>query len=71
MVRRVDVGELNIVAPLRLAVEVLSPSTRSKDLLLKRSSRTIGETANGSASSRSRNPRGIRSCSPAYSQTTT
>ncbi len=36
VVRRVDVGELNIVAPLRLAVEVLSPSTRSKDLLLKR-----------------------------------
>jgi Uma2 family endonuclease len=36
VVRRTDVGELNIVAPLLLAVEVLSPSTRSKDLLLKR-----------------------------------
>lgn len=36
VVRRVDVGETRIVAPLLLAVEVLSPSTRSKDLLLKR-----------------------------------
>ncbi len=36
VVRREDVGELNIVAPLLLAVEVLSPSTRAKDLLLKR-----------------------------------
>lgn len=36
VVRRSDVGETNIVAPLLLAVEVLSPSTRSKDLLLKR-----------------------------------
>lgn len=36
VVRREDVGELNITAPLLLAVEVLSPSTRSKDLLLKR-----------------------------------
>ncbi len=34
--RRSDVGETNIVAPLLLAVEVLSPSTRSKDLLLER-----------------------------------
>jgi len=34
--RRSDVGELAITAPLLLAVEVLSPSTRSKDLLLKR-----------------------------------
>ncbi len=34
--RREDVGELNITAPLLLAVEVLSPSTRAKDLLLKR-----------------------------------
>ncbi len=36
VVRRSDVGETNIVRPLLLAVEVLSPSTRSKDLLLKR-----------------------------------
>ncbi len=36
VVRCSDVGETNIVAPLLLAVEVLSPSTRSKDLLLKR-----------------------------------
>ncbi len=36
VVRRQDVGELNITAPLLLAVEVLSPSTRAKDLLLKR-----------------------------------
>lgn len=36
VVRRIDVGEDSIVAPLLLAVEVLSPSTRSKDLLLKR-----------------------------------
>jgi len=36
VVRRTDVGETRIVAPLLLAVEVLSPSTRSKDLLLKR-----------------------------------
>ena len=36
VVRREDVGEVNITAPLLLAVEVLSPSTRSKDLLLKR-----------------------------------
>jgi len=35
VVRRTDVGETNIEAPLLLAVEVLSPSTRSKDLLLK------------------------------------
>ena len=35
VVRRSDVGETNIVAPLLLAVEVLSPATRSKDLLLK------------------------------------
>jgi Uma2 family endonuclease len=35
VVRRSDVGELNITAPLLLAVEVLSPSTRAKDLLLK------------------------------------
>ena len=35
VVRRTDVGELNITAPLLLAVEVLSPSTRAKDLLLK------------------------------------
>ncbi len=36
VVRRADVGELNITTGLLLAVEVLSPSTRSKDLLLKR-----------------------------------
>ena len=36
VVRRDDVGPTRIVAPLVLAVEVLSPSTRSKDLLLKR-----------------------------------
>jgi Uma2 family endonuclease len=36
VVHREDVGELNIQLPLLLAVEVLSPSTRSKDLLLKR-----------------------------------
>ena len=33
---RRDVGETSITAPLLLAVEVLSPSTRSVDLLLKR-----------------------------------
>jgi Uma2 family endonuclease len=37
VVRRSDVGEVNITAPLLLAVEVLSPSTRAKDLVLKRS----------------------------------
>ena len=36
VVRREDVGPTNIQRPLQLAVEVLSPSTRSKDLLLKR-----------------------------------
>ena len=36
VVRRSDIGPTRIVAPLVLAVEVLSPSTRSKDLLLKR-----------------------------------
>ena len=35
VVWRSDVGELNITAPLLLAVEVLSPSTRAKDLILK------------------------------------
>lgn len=35
--RREDVGPENIQRPLSLAVEVLSRSTRSKDLLLKRS----------------------------------
>lgn len=34
--RRADVGDEPIGAPLLLAVEVLSPSTRSVDLLLKR-----------------------------------
>jgi Uma2 family endonuclease len=32
-----DVGPMNVTAPLVLAVEILSPSTRRKDLLLKRS----------------------------------
>ena len=36
VVRREDVGEENITPPLLLAVEVLSPSTRAKDLVLKR-----------------------------------
>jgi Uma2 family endonuclease len=37
VVRNEDVGPKNVTAPLVLAVEVLSPSTRRKDLLLKRS----------------------------------
>ncbi|WP_413452856.1 Uma2 family endonuclease [Georgenia phoenicis] len=37
VVRNEDVEVKNITAPLVLAVEVLSPSTRRKDLLLKRS----------------------------------
>lgn len=36
VVRRADVGPTNITKPPVLVVEVLSPSTRSKDLLLKR-----------------------------------
>ena len=36
VVRREDVGELAIERPLLLAVEILSPSTRAKDLLVKR-----------------------------------
>ncbi|CAM3372035.1 Uma2 family endonuclease [Occultella aeris] len=32
-----DVGEMNVTAPRALAVEVLSPSIRRKDLVLKRS----------------------------------
>jgi len=36
VVRREDVGERNVSRPLLLAVEVLSPGTRSVDLLLKR-----------------------------------
>src|SRR3954463_7282528 len=36
VVRREDVGETAIERPLLLAVEVLSPSTRAKDLILKR-----------------------------------
>jgi Uma2 family endonuclease len=36
VVRRTDVGEESITAPPLLAVEVLSPSTRAKDLILKR-----------------------------------
>lgn len=35
IVRREDVEETRITAPLVLAVEVLSPSTRAKDLMLK------------------------------------
>lgn len=37
VVRRSDIGAKNINRPLLLAVEVLSPSTRRKDLVLKRS----------------------------------
>jgi Uma2 family endonuclease len=37
VVRNEDVGPKNVTAPLMLAVEVLSPSTRRIDLLLKRS----------------------------------
>lgn len=37
VVRNEDVGAKNVSAPLVLAVEVLSPSTRRKDLALKRS----------------------------------
>jgi Uma2 family endonuclease len=37
VVRNEDVGPKNITAPPVLAVEILSPSTRRKDLLLKRS----------------------------------
>ena len=36
VVRRSDVGEESITAPLILAAEVLSPSTRAKDLILKK-----------------------------------
>jgi Uma2 family endonuclease len=36
VIHRRDVGEAAIERPLLLAVEVLSPSTRSKDLILKR-----------------------------------
>ena len=36
VVRKEDVGELVIERPLLLAVEILSPSTRAKDLLVKR-----------------------------------
>jgi Uma2 family endonuclease len=36
VVRREDVGEHAVERPLQLAVEVLSPSTRAKDLLVKR-----------------------------------
>jgi Uma2 family endonuclease len=36
VVRRDDVGETAIERPLLLAIEILSPSTRSKDLILKR-----------------------------------
>jgi Uma2 family endonuclease len=36
VVRREDVGEEGITVPPLLAVEVLSPSTRAKDLILKR-----------------------------------
>jgi Uma2 family endonuclease len=36
VVRKEDVGQLVIERPLQLAVEILSPSTRAKDLLVKR-----------------------------------
>lgn len=36
VVRKEDIGELVIERPLLLAVEILSPSTRTKDLLVKR-----------------------------------
>lgn len=36
VVRKEDVGELAVERPLLLAVEILSPSTRAKDLLVKR-----------------------------------
>jgi Uma2 family endonuclease len=36
VVRRADVGEENVTTGVLLAVEVLSPSTRAKDLVLKR-----------------------------------
>jgi len=36
VVRKQDIGELAIHRPLLLAVEILSPSTRTKDLLVKR-----------------------------------
>lgn len=37
VVRNEDVGPKNVTEPLQLAVEVLSPSTRRKDLMLKHS----------------------------------
>lgn len=37
VVRNEDVGPIDVTAPLALAVEVLSPSTRRKDQVLKRS----------------------------------
>ena len=37
VVRKEDIGPANITRPLLLAVEVLSPSTRRKDAVLKRS----------------------------------
>ena len=37
VVRNEDVGRRNVTAPLALAVEVLSPTTKRKDLTLKRS----------------------------------
>jgi len=37
VVRKEDIGPANITAPLLLAVEVLSPSTRRKDAVYKRS----------------------------------
>ena len=36
VVRKEDIGEFAIERPLLLAVEILSPSTRAKDLLVKR-----------------------------------
>jgi Uma2 family endonuclease len=37
VVRNEDIGAKNVTAPLVLAVEILSPSTKRKDLTLKRS----------------------------------
>jgi Uma2 family endonuclease len=45
VVRNEDVGPKNITEPLVLAVEVLSPTTRRKDLLLKRSRYEDGEVS--------------------------
>ncbi|WP_207947628.1 Uma2 family endonuclease [Occultella glacieicola] len=55
VVRNEDVAVRNITAPLVLAVEVLSPSTRRKDLVLKRrSTRTAACSPIGSSTRRHR-----------------